>query len=111
MRHPWLPFALLLGTFLACSSDDDPEPKACAPGQQIECACPGSATKGAQVCKADGSGYGTCEPCGIGGAGGSGGAGGEAGAPACKEKGDSCFDPDFCCEDLLCTVDKICGSK
>ena len=32
----------------------------CAPGLQVECACVGGA-KGAQACKNDGSGYGTCQ--------------------------------------------------
>lgn len=36
---------------------------ACVPGQQVACACPGGAT-GAQVCTADGQGFGTCEGCG-----------------------------------------------
>lgn len=34
--------------------------RACAPGQQIECACPGGAPRGVQSCRADGLGY---EPC------------------------------------------------
>jgi len=106
--RPWLALSVAL---LACSSDDpDPAPaKACTPGQQIECACPSSTTKGAQVCKADGSGYGVCDPCGIGGAGGGAGAGGAA--PACKGKGDDCAAPgDVCCEGFRCSeTNKICG--
>jgi hypothetical protein len=34
--------------------------RACAPGQQIECACPGGAPKAVQSCRADGSGYDQC---------------------------------------------------
>ena len=72
-RRIIVPTSLLLP---ACSSDPDPEPaKVCAPGQQIECACPGSTTKGAQVCKSDGSGFDACLPCAIGGGGAGGGAG------------------------------------
>jgi hypothetical protein len=67
----------------------------CAPGAQVACACVGGTT-GAQVCKADGSGYEACqcpEPTstsstgGQGGAGGQGGIGGGSGAgggPVCS---------------------------
>lgn len=63
---------LLAAVLLACASDDPEPAKACAPGQQVECACPGG-SKGAQVCNADGTGYGACSPCDVaaGGAGGS----------------------------------------
>lgn len=37
-----------------------PTDRVCAPGQQIECGCPGSAPKGVQSCRADGAGYDTC---------------------------------------------------
>lgn len=46
-------------------------PLACVPGKQEACACPGGA-KGAQACRADGSGYDACA-CPDGGAGGASG--------------------------------------
>ena len=75
--------------------DAEPEPedagpqRVCIPGQQIACACIGGG-QGAQVCNAEGTGYGPCV-CprpdagsetggGQGGAGGSGGAGGAGGS-------------------------------
>lgn len=33
----------------------------CAPGQQINCGCPGGLPQGVQVCNSDGSGYDPCE--------------------------------------------------
>jgi hypothetical protein len=51
---------------------------ACVPGQQVECACPGTALKGVQVCSQDGKGFGPCQGC-PGGAGGTSGAGGSSG--------------------------------
>ena len=47
-------------------------PNACVPGQQLECSCPDGA-KGAQACRADGTGFDVCT-C-VGGMGGMGGAG------------------------------------
>jgi hypothetical protein len=41
----------------------DATSRACAPGQQISCACSGSATTGVQVCSANGQSYGTCTGC------------------------------------------------
>lgn len=80
MRH----WSLLLAAVLLACSSDDPEPaKVCAPGQQIECACPGG-SKGAQVCDADGGGYGACAPCAVGG----GGSGGSAGASLAEQLKD-----------------------
>jgi hypothetical protein len=75
---------LVLG--VGCSGSGE---KPCAPGQQIECACPGGA-KGAQQCRADGSGYGECTGCpgtttgtgGTGGATSSTGTGGHGGCAA-----------------------------
>jgi len=55
----------------------------CAPGQQVACACPGTPSEGAQLCKDDGSGFESCQGCaeGSGGAAtGSGGSGGTGGA-------------------------------
>lgn len=57
--------ALALAVALLACSSDDPDPvaaKSCASGQQIECACPAGG-KGAQVCRADGSGYDACQGC------------------------------------------------
>lgn len=51
----------VLSGLLGCSSSD-PEARACTPGQQIACACPGGPS-GAQACNAAGSGYGACD-CG-----------------------------------------------
>ena len=48
---------LILSVF-GCSDD-----KICAPGDQKECACPGSTITGAQVCSDDGSKWGTCMGC------------------------------------------------
>jgi len=35
----------------------------CTPGRQLACACPGTATQGAQACNAQGTGYGECSGC------------------------------------------------
>jgi hypothetical protein len=37
-----------------------PPERACTPGAQVECACPGGAPKGVQSCRVDGSGYDQC---------------------------------------------------
>ena len=37
--------------------------RACTPGQQVACACPGVAITGAQTCNADGQGFGECIGC------------------------------------------------
>ena len=82
-------WSLLLAAVLAACSSDDPEPaKVCAPGQQIECACPGG-SKGAQVCDADGGGYGACAPCDVS----AGGSGGSAGASLAEQLKDCTHDP------------------
>jgi hypothetical protein len=54
----------------------------CIPGQQLECACPGSQVTGAQVCDKEGKSLGPCTGCpgGAGGSGGTGGSGGKGGA-------------------------------
>lgn len=49
-----------------------PPQRACTPGAQVECACPGDAPKGVQSCRADGSGYDACA-CTANDAGASGG--------------------------------------
>ncbi len=53
----------------------------CAPGMSVACACP-NAAQGAQICNANGTGYGACTCSGPGAAGttGSAGATGAAGA-------------------------------
>ncbi|HMF40336.1 MAG TPA: hypothetical protein VKQ32_06570 [Polyangia bacterium] len=51
---------------------------ACVPGMSVSCACT-TGLHGAQVCTADGAGYGPCACTGQAGAGGSVGAGGAAG--------------------------------
>lgn len=63
---------------LGCSSPT----KVCAPGQQIACACPGSATPGAQSCLADGSGYADCTGCNATGGGVATGGGASTGGGA-----------------------------
>lgn len=45
----------------------------CVPGEQRECACPGGAAPGVQICADDGRRYGMCLGCGLGGGGGSAG--------------------------------------
>lgn len=49
---------LALAALVACSSDPAPT-RACTPGAQVACACPGGAAS-VQVCAADGSGLGAC---------------------------------------------------
>lgn len=79
----WLPLALLLA---ACSNGDGsaPAPIVCAPGQQVECTCPGG-DRSAQVCNPSRTGYDVCA-CGATGAAGSDGETGAAGAatPFCQ---------------------------
>jgi hypothetical protein len=66
-----------------CGSDDnrgDPQatpPSVCKPGEQVECACPGSDRHGVQICNDQGTKLGTCNGCGAGGTSseGQGGAG------------------------------------
>jgi hypothetical protein len=61
----WLagPFLLCLARCLALPAPAraDP-PRACVPGQQIACGCP-AGLQGAQICRADGSGYEACGGC------------------------------------------------
>lgn len=74
----------------------------CLPGQQFECPCPGSAEKGVQVCKEDGSGLDACTGCptgaggsaqgGSAGAGGSSGSSGAAGGGGNQSDGGDFFD-------------------
>jgi hypothetical protein len=56
--------ASLIIAVVSCGGGENSTPdasiKVCAPGQQIECACPAGA-KGAQACKDDGSGYERCD--------------------------------------------------
>ncbi len=58
---------------------------ACVPGQQVACACPGSAM-GAQACNAEGTGYIACE-CGSAGTGGTQEAG--ADGPSSADSSDA----------------------
>src|ERR1019366_5463021 len=37
--------------------------RACIPGQQVACACPGVASTGAQTCELDGQSFGACIGC------------------------------------------------
>ena len=71
----------VLAVALAAGSCGDDERPACQPGEVIACPCP-FAEVGQQTCLADGSGFGSCQPCngGEGGAGGDGAAGGAGGA-------------------------------
>ncbi|MCS6898898.1 MAG: hypothetical protein RMJ98_04515 [Myxococcales bacterium] len=70
----------------------------CIPGQQVECACPGTPLKGVQVCAKDGKGFEPCQGCpggqggegGNSGPGGSGGGGGAGGTP--EDAGADFFD-------------------
>jgi len=59
--------------------------RACAPGQQIECGCPGGVPKGVQSCRDDGSGY---DPCACS-ANVDAGAAGDAGSTAEGGPGDA----------------------
>lgn len=75
---------MLLVVLAGCKNSGSPD--ACAPGEQIGCACE-NGENGAQRCAEDGSGYGECacesstttstSSGGAAGAGGTGGAGGE----------------------------------
>lgn len=72
---------LLVSAALAlvgCGSDSAGGDPVCESGRTLACACPGTAD-GVQICKADGSGWSTCD-CGQGGQGGSAASGGNAGA-------------------------------
>ncbi|MET0593511.1 MAG: vWA domain-containing protein, partial [Polyangiaceae bacterium] len=75
---------LLSLTAIASCGGDTRSSATCIPGQQVECACPGGG-KGAQACRADGSGFNDCAcgggASGAGGAAGMGGTGGAAGGP------------------------------
>jgi hypothetical protein len=68
MRTFTLVFAALIAAgaaAVACgSSSDNNGTTACVSGDQKSCACPGGGM-GAQVCKADGSGYGLCMGCSV----------------------------------------------
>lgn len=59
-------FALFAGAAASCAGDEDArsdtDGAACAPGQQVSCACPGG-VEGVQLCAADGSGFGVCMGC------------------------------------------------
>jgi hypothetical protein len=82
------------------------KPQVCAPGAQIECACPGGA-KGVQDCKDDGTGYTKCQGCEAAGGSGTGGSGGAGGQLPCGDK--VCADDESChtCE-LDCGPCKPC---
>lgn len=107
LRPLALALALLLALPFAACGDDDPEPaKACTPGQQIECACPGGSVKGAQVCNSEGTAYGACAPCAVGQAGSGGG------TPMCIAEGERCPGKDAlkgvpCCEGYQCDPAKF----
>ncbi len=47
----------------AGAPSDGPLQRACTPGQQVACACPGVASTGAQTCDADGQSFGACIGC------------------------------------------------
>lgn len=86
----------------ACSSSPDDSAvsstggNSCTPGAQIACACPGQGADGpmgAQVCAADGSGYGACEGCpGTTSSTGSG-LGGAGGGASCGDGGSGVAEP------------------
>ncbi|MBI3202093.1 MAG: hypothetical protein HYZ29_11165 [Myxococcales bacterium] len=67
---------LALGLSLVGCSDDagagDAEAGQCLPGEQVACACPGGASKGAQICADDGKSFGACLGCASGAGGGGG---------------------------------------
>ena len=54
-----LALALLVGLARRARAEDLGSPTVCTPGQQIQCACPGSAS-GAQRCNAEGSAFDAC---------------------------------------------------
>jgi hypothetical protein len=73
---------------LGCGGSGGTSDRVCAPGMSVACACT-NGHQGAQVCTADGAGYGACicdtgaaGTTGGAGAGGSGGTGGSAGGAA-----------------------------
>lgn len=83
--------AALLQAPVGCSSQGNPTGTAiCVPGQQVECACPGGAPKGAQKCLPGGNGYGDCFGCAGGAGSGTGGAGGGGGATSSGSGGADC---------------------
>jgi hypothetical protein len=90
----------------------------CVPGQQIECACPGGG-KGAQKCRADGTGFEACDGCKSAGstsggqsgatsssaASGGGGAGGATSSSGSSGSGGAppeCMTPTDCGTDTTC---------
>lgn len=78
---------LLVWLATGCGSEEsNSKPQACAPNASVGCTGPGSCV-GFQVCKADGSGYSSCDCSGSGGSGGSSGAAGGGGASGVCPKG------------------------
>jgi hypothetical protein len=57
---------LSTGGTLSLALDATTGSNSCIPGQQSVCACPGSATPGAQTCNSDGHSLGACMGCGAG---------------------------------------------
>ncbi len=74
--------ALACTSFEGAENNDTPGALVCTPGQQIECACPGSGPIGAQTCLPEGTGYSPCacpiEEAAGNNSGGAAGAGGSA---------------------------------
>jgi len=100
----------------------------CVPGQQLECACPGGG-KGAQKCRADGTGFEACAGCESAGStsggqsgatsssssSGSSGAGG-AGSTSSSSSGSGgappeCTSPTDCGTDTACLSWECSGGK
>ncbi|MCU0681218.1 MAG: hypothetical protein MUF34_02975 [Polyangiaceae bacterium] len=82
LAPPWRAFSFSaagagLWLVLGAACGDGGNDANCTPGQSSPCACPNAAS-GAQICDANGAGYGACV-CG-GGANGGGGAGGTSSA-------------------------------
>jgi hypothetical protein len=64
-----LVLALIVGAAASCSGDggrSTTDGVGCSPGQQVECACPGSDVDGVQICHPTGIGFGECMGCGDG---------------------------------------------
>ncbi len=65
--RPLLRSVAFLVVVAGCSGSEDTRADtdggACAPGQQVSCACPGGEVEGVQVCNADGLGFGMCMGC------------------------------------------------